>query len=230
MRILIIEDDNSIAELERDYLVANEFECDLAGDGELGMNMALENDYDLIIIDIMLPKRDGFSVCTEIRKVKDVPVIFLSARSEDIDKIRGFGLGADDYIAKPFSPAEMVARVKAHIARYNKLKSASELKKSRVLEVRNLKIDTDSRQVFVDGAEVIMTVKEYDLLLFLLENPNIVFNKEILFDRVWGMDAFGDTSTVTVHVQRVRDKIEKNSKSPQKFIETVWGAGYRFKL
>lgn len=230
MRILIIEDDRSIAELERDYLMASDFECDLAGDGELGLSLALEKDYDLIIIDIMLPRRDGFSVCTEIRKVKDVPVIFLSAKSEDIDKIRGFGLGADDYIAKPFSPAEMVARVKAHIARYNKLKESSKVKKSVVIEVRSLRIDTDSRQVYVDDKEVIMTVKEYDLLLFLLENPNIVFSKEILFDRVWGMDAFGDTSTVTVHVQRVRDKIEKNSNSGEKFIETVWGAGYRFKL
>lgn len=220
MKILIIEDDKSIAELEMDYLSANGFECELANDGESGLKKALENDYDLVIIDVMLPRRDGFSVCGELRKVKDVPVIFLSARSEDIDKIRGLGLGADDYIAKPFSPSEMVARVKTHISRYKTLRSGSDAVKPEIIEIRGLKVDKGSRRVFSDGKEVIMTVKEYDLLLFLLENPNIVFNKEVLFDRVWGLEAFGDASTVTVHIQRIRDKIEKNSEN--KYIETVW--------
>ncbi len=225
MKILIIEDDRSIAELERDYLIAAGFRCELAFDGESGLEKAMKGDYDLIIIDIMLPRLDGFSVCEELRKAKDVPVIFLSARSEDVDKIKGLGLGADDYIAKPFSPSEMVARVKAHTARYKALKSGGE-KRSQELNIKGLTIDKDSRRVFAGKNEIILTVKEYDLLLFLLENPNIVFSKDRLFDRVWGMDAIGDSSTVTVHVQRVRDKLEKYTD--EKFIETVWGAGYRF--
>lgn len=226
MKILIIEDDRSIAELERDYLIANGFECDLAFEGNSGLKMALENDYELVIIDVMLPNRDGFSVCTELRKIKDVPVIFLSARGEDIDKIRGLGLGADDYISKPFSPSEMVARVKAHIFRYNSLKNSKKAVENNSVTVRGLTVDKGSRRVFVNEKEIILTIKEYDLLLFLLENPNIVFNKDILFDRIWGLDALGDTSTVTVHIQRIRDKIEKHTS--EKYIETVWGAGYRF--
>lgn len=229
MRILIIEDDRSIAELERDYLEIDGFECDLAGDGNTGLKMAIENDYDLIIIDIMIPGRDGFSVCSEIRKEKEIPVIFVSARCEDIDKIRGFGLGADDYIAKPFSPSEMVARVKAHIKRYNKLMCSGAKPQNKTIEVRGLTIDTGSRRVYIGGSEVILTVKEYDLLVFLIENPNIVFSKDTLFDRIWGMDALGDAATVTVHVQRIRDKISPGSKNKNKYIETVWGAGYRFK-
>ena len=226
MKILIIEDDRSIAELERDYLNANGFECELAFDGESGLQSALENDFDLVIIDVMLPRRDGFSVCAELRKSKDVPVIFLSARTDDIDKIRGLGLGADDYIAKPFSPSEMVARVKAHIARYNALKMGGNTEKLDIINIKSLTVDKASRRVFVNQKEIILTVKEYDLLLFLLENPNIVFSKDRLFDRIWGMDAIGDASTVTVHIQRVRDKLEKYTD--EKFIETVWGAGYRF--
>ena len=225
MKILIIEDDKSIAELEMDYLSANGFECELANDGESGLKKALDNDYDLVIIDVMLPRRDGFSVCGELRKVKDVPVIFLSARSEDIDKIRGLGLGADDYIAKPFSPSEMVARVNGHITRYLSIIEEFDKKSARVIEIRDLKIDKDSHRVFIGGNEIIMPVKEYELLLFLAENPNIVFSKEHLFDRVWGIDAMGDTSTVTVHIQRIREKIE--SASSETYIETVWGAGYR---
>ncbi len=227
MRILIIEDDMSIAELERDYLEVNGFECDIAADGDTGLEMALKNDYALLVVDIMLPKRDGFSLCTAVRKQKETPIIFLSAKSEDIDKVRGLGLGADDYMTKPFSPSELVARVKAHINRYNKLIGA-EAKKSNVIEVRGLKIDRDSRRVYLNDKEIIMPVKEYELLLFLAENPNIVFNKEVLFDRIWGMDAMGDASTVTVHIQRIRDKIDKGGKN--KFIETVWGAGYRFSV
>ncbi len=225
MKILIIEDDRSIAELERDYLSANGFKCELAFDGESGLKTALDSDFDLVIIDVMLPELDGFSVCAELRKRKDVPVIFLSARTEDVDKIRGLGLGADDYIAKPFSPSEMVARVKAHIARYNSLKSP---RSSDVLTIKSLTVDKASRRVCIGGNEVALTVKEYDLLLFLLENPNIVFSKDRLFDRIWGMDAIGDASTVTVHIQRIRDKLEKHTDD--KFIETVWGAGYRFSM
>ena len=229
MKILIIEDDKSIAELERDYLQVNGFECDIAADGESGLKMAMQEDYALVIVDIMLPGRDGFSVCSELRREKDIPIIFLSARSEDIDKVRGLGLGADDYMTKPFSPSELVARVKSHIARYEKLISKNAEKKSNIIQVRDLKIDKEAHRVYVADKEVAMPVREFELLLFLAENPNIVFSKERLFDRLWGMDAMGDVSTVTVHIQRIRDKIEKNSAG-QKYIETVWGAGYRFRI
>lgn len=229
MKILIIEDDLSIAELENDYLQMNGFECDIATDGDSGLKMAKENDYALVIVDIMLPGRDGFSVCKELRKEKDIPIIFLSARSDDIDKVRGLGLGADDYMTKPFSPSELVARVKSHIQRYEKLISRGAENKTNILTIRGLKIDKNAHRVYIDENEVAMPVKEYELLLFLAENPNIVFSKERLFDRIWGMDAMGDVSTVTVHIQRIRDKIDRN-QSGNKYIETVWGAGYRFRI
>lgn len=229
MKVLIIEDDKSIAELERDYLEVSGFACDLASDGETGLRMALGEDYDLVIIDIMLPKRDGFSVCSELRKTKDMPIIFLSAKNEDIDKVRGLGLGADDYMTKPFSPSELVARVKSHIARYEKLVNKSSQKKASVIQIRDLRIDKDAHRVYVGGTEVSMPVREFELLLFLAENPNIVFSKERLFDRLWGIDAMGDVSTVTVHIQRIREKIEKDPDG-KKYIETVWGAGYRFRI
>lgn len=229
MKILIIEDDLSIAELENDYLTMSGFECDIATDGNSGLEKARSGDYALIIVDIMLPGRDGFSICKEIRAESDVPIIFLSAKSDEIDKVRGLGLGADDYMTKPFSPSELVARVKSHIARYEKLTAAANKAKPDVLMIGGLKIDKNAHRVYVDDNEVAMPVKEYELLLFLAENPNIVFNKERLFDRIWGMDAMGDVSTVTVHIQRIRDKIDKN-RSGNKFIETVWGAGYRFRV
>ena len=229
MKILIIEDDLSIAELENDYLTMSGFECDIATDGNSGLEKARSGDYALIIVDIMLPGRDGFSICKEIRAESDVPIIFLSAKSDEIDKVRGLGLGADDYMTKPFSPSELVARVKSHIARYEKLTAAANKAKPDVLTIGGLKIDENAHRVYVDDNEVAMPVKEYELLLFLAENPNIVFNKERLFDRIWGMDAMGDVSTVTVHIQRIRDKIDKN-RSGNKFIETVWGAGYRFRV
>lgn len=229
MKILIIEDDLSIAELENDYLTMSGFECDIATDGNSGLEKARSGDYALIIVDIMLPGRDGFSICKEIRAESEVPIIFLSAKSDEIDKVRGLGLGADDYMTKPFSPSELVARVKSHIARYEKLTAAANKAKPDVLTIGGLKIDKNAHRVYVDDNEVAMPVKEYELLLFLAENPNIVFNKERLFDRIWGMDAMGDVSTVTVHIQRIRDKIDKN-RSGNKFIETVWGAGYRFRV
>ena len=229
MKILIIEDDLSIAELENDYLTMSGFECDIATDGNSGLEKARSGDYALIIVDIMLPGRDGFSICKEIRAESDVPIIFLSAKSDEIDKVRGLGLGADDYMTKPFSPSELVESVKSHIARYEKLTAAANKAKPDVLTIGGLKIDKNAHRVYVDDNEVAMPVKEYELLLFLAENPNIVFNKERLFDRIWGMDAMGDVSTVTVHIQRIRDKIDKN-RSGNKFIETVWGAGYRFRV
>lgn len=229
MKILIIEDDLSIAELENDYLTMNGFECDIAMDGNTGLQMAQRGDYALVIVDIMLPGRDGFSICKELRRNKDIPIIFLSAKGDEVDKIRGLGLGADDYMTKPFSPSELVARVKTHISRYEKLVAKNPEKKADILTIRGLKIDKNARRVYVDGTEVAMPVKEYELLLFLAENPNIVFSKERLFDRIWGMDAMGDVSTVTVHIQRIRDKIDKD-RSGNKYIETVWGAGYRFRV
>jgi two-component system OmpR family response regulator len=226
MRILIVEDDTSIAELVRDYLAVNGFECDIAADGIKGLETALNNDYDLIILDIMLPGLDGFAILSRIRESKDIPVILLTAKKEEIDKIRAFGLGADDYMTKPFSPGELVARVKMRIERYDSL--TGRRGKNSTLRIRGLEIDRDARKVFVSGEEKQFTAKEYDLLLFLAENPNRVFSREILFDRIWGLDAIGDIATVTVHIQRIREKIEEDTQNPQ-YIETVWGAGYRFR-
>jgi DNA-binding response OmpR family regulator len=226
LKILIIEDETSIAELERDYLVINGFECDIADNGVKGLEMALKNEYALVILDIMLPGIDGFAICTKIRETKDIPVLLISAKKDEIDKIRGFGLGADDYMTKPFSPSELVARVKMHIARYDRLTGKKE--KTPTLSIRGLVIDRNARKVTVSGEEKQFTAKEYDLLLFLAENPNRVFSRDILFDRIWGMESIGDVATVTVHIQRIREKIETDTQNPQ-YIETVWGAGYRFR-
>ena len=231
-KILIVEDDQLIAELERDYLEASDYEVELAVDGFAGMKLCREKEYDLVILDIMLPGVSGFEICRELRKEKDIPVIMVTAKKEDVDKIRGLGLGADDYMVKPFSPAELVARVRAHIHIHERLlKSSQETKKEahRELEIRNLRIDSKARRVFLSGRELVLTNKEFELLFFLAENPNIVFSKDTLFDRVWGMDALGDAATVTVHVNRLREKLKEDTSSPE-FIETVWGVGYRFRL
>ncbi|MGI6727960.1 MAG: response regulator transcription factor [Anaerovoracaceae bacterium] len=227
MKVLVIEDDKSIAELERDYLEINGYGVDIAYDGITGLEMALNNEYVLIILDIMLPGMDGFELCSKFRAQKETPMIILSAKKDDIDKVRGLGLGADDYMTKPFSPNELMARVKSHIARYERLTGYNK-QENLILKIRDLEIDKDGRRVFINGKEKIMPAKEYDLLLFLAENANRVFSKEYLFDRVWGMDALGDVSTVTVHIRRIREKIERNMDSMQ-YIETVWGVGYRFK-
>ena len=219
--ILIIEDDKSIAELERDYLEVNGFSCELASRGTTGLELAMSKEFDLIIIDIMLPGMDGFEVISKLRQKKQTPVIFLSAKSDDISKIKGLGLGADDYMTKPFSPNELVARVKAHISRHEILKNGS----NDTLSIGNLVIDNAAHSVLVDDKPVSLTAKEYDLLLFLAQNPNRTFSKEQLFDRVWGLDALGDISTVAVHIQRIRDKINTGS---EKHIQTIWGVGYRF--
>lgn len=219
-RILIVEDDRQIAELERDYLQINGFSCDIEERGTKGLEMALANDYDLLILDIMLPGLDGFDLLSELRRKKQTPVIFLSAKSDDIDKIRGLGLGADDYMTKPFSPNELVARVKAHIARHDILTSRVD----KLIEIKSMVIDTEARTVTVGGENVTLTAKEYDLLVFLASNPNHAFSKEHLFDRVWGLEALGDVSTVTVHIQRIREKLGIKG---EKYIDTVWGVGYR---
>lgn len=222
-KILIIEDDVAIAELERDYLQMSGFECDISTNGKEGCNLAISNDYALCIIDIMLPEMDGYEICNEIRTQKQTPIIFLSAKDTDIDKIRGLNLGADDYMTKPFSPNELVARVKAHIARHRRL--LGDLNEN-IISFGAVEINLDSHTVTAMEKPVMLTAKEYDLLVYLAKNPNHVFSKEALFDKVWGFDAIGDVSTVTVHIQRLREKIDK---SEPKHIETVWGVGYRFR-
>lgn len=227
-KILIIEDELSIAELEKDYLELSDFEVEVETSGDVGLTKALEEDYNLIILDLMLPNVDGFEICKRIREVKNIPVIMVSAKKDDIDKIRGLGLGADDYITKPFSPSELVARVKAHLARYERL-IGSGIKENEIIEIRGLKIDKTARRVFLNGEEKIFTTKEFDLLTFLAENPNRVFTKEELFREIWDMESVGDIATVTVHIKKIREKIEYDTSKPQ-YIETIWGVGYRFKV
>ncbi|MEQ6377717.1 response regulator transcription factor [Bacillaceae bacterium S4-13-58] len=227
-KILIIEDHIDIAELQRDYLEAEGYLVDLEDDGNKGLEKALHQSYDLLILDIMLPGQSGFDICRQLRKEKDLPILMISAKKEDVDKIRGLGLGADDYMVKPFSPSEMVARVKAHLSRYERLVGKNSPRSNEV-KIGSLKIDLDDRRVFINEHEVIMTTKEFDLLLFFVKNPNHVFSKETLFEKIWGIDALGDISTVTVHIRRLRGKIEVDPSTPQ-FIETIWGIGYRFKI
>ncbi|MDD3363906.1 MAG: response regulator transcription factor [Syntrophomonas sp.] len=227
-KILIIEDDSSIAELERDYMEINGFSVDIESAGDTGLRAALSVDYDLIILDLMLPKIDGFEICRQLRTVKDIPILMVSARKEDIDKIRGLGLGADDYIIKPFSPGELVARVKAHLARYERLRGNITPKNDEI-SIRGLHIDKTSHRVYINNVEVNLTAKEFDLLVLLGSNPNRVFSKTELFERIWGLDSLGDIATVTVHIGKLREKIELVPSNPQ-YIETIWGVGYRFKM
>ena len=227
-KILLIEDEISIAELERDYLELSGFEVEIAGDGTVGLERALKEEFDLFVLDLMLPGVDGFEICRRIRETKNTPIIMVSAKKEDIDKIRGLGLGADDYITKPFSPGEMVARVKAHLARYERLISSG-APANDVIEIRGLKIDKTARRVWVNGEEKNFTTKEFDLLAFLAQNPNHVYTKEELFSKIWDMESIGDIATVTVHIKKIREKIEFNTAKPQ-YIETIWGVGYRFKV
>ncbi|WP_407312789.1 response regulator transcription factor [Desulfosporosinus sp. SB140] len=224
-RILIIEDDLNIAELERDYLILNGYAAEIVQDGGQGLRMALTGRYDVIIVDLMLPSKDGYQITKEIRDKFEIPVIIVSAKNEDIDKIRGLGFGADDYLTKPFSPAELVARVKSHIARYERLKGKTVA--SEVINHRGLEINTASHKVFVNGKEILLTSTEYELLVFFATNPNIVFSKEHIFSTIWGDEYLGDTATVSVHVQKIRKKIERDPSNPE-YIETLWGAGYRF--
>ena len=227
-KILIIEDEESIADLEKDYLELSGFEVEIAYDGEEGRRRALEKDYDLIVLDLMLPGVDGFEICRQVRDEKNTPIIMVSAKKDDIDKIRGLGLGADDYMTKPFSPSELVARVKAHMARYERLIGSSQ-EKNKVIEIRGLKIDTTARRVWINGEEKSFTTKEFDLLTFLAGHPNHVYTKEELFSAIWDMESIGDIATVTVHIKKIREKIEYDTSNPQ-YIETIWGVGYRFKM
>ena len=225
-RILIIEDDREIAELERDYLEASDFAVTIKGDGREGEQEALTQPYDLIVLDLMLPHIDGFNLCRRIRSERDIPIIIVSARLTDIDKIRGFGLGADDYMTKPFSPSELVARVKAHLSRYEQLKGNSSQTLDRLVS-GDLVLEVSSRRVFCRDQEIHLTNREFELLQFFMENRGIVFSRERLFERIWGVEALGDNATVAVHINRIRDKIEQDPAHPH-YIETVRGAGYRF--
>lgn len=228
-RVLIIEDDELIAELERDYLEAGGFQVEIELNGDDGYKRIMAGGFDTVILDIMLPGRNGFEICREVRKELNLPVIMVTAKKEDVDKIRGLGLGADDYLVKPFSPAELVARVKSHIQTHNRLLEQKAEQQAQSLVIGNITILPKERRVYVNEQEVMLANKEFELLLFLMENPNIVFSKEALFDRIWGMELVGSTATVTVHINRLREKIERDPSSPP-FIETVWGAGYRFRV
>lgn len=227
-KILIIEDEEAIADLEKDYLELSGFDVTIENTGDIGLATALGGDFDLIILDLMLPGMDGFEVCKKIREEKNVPILMVSAKKDDIDKIRGLGLGADDYMTKPFSPSELVARVKAHMARYERLVGTGQ-KENDIVEIRGIRIDKTARRVYVNGEEKSFTTKEFDLLTFLAENPNHVYTKEELFREIWDMDSIGDIATVTVHIKKIREKIEFDTAKPQ-YIETIWGVGYRFKV
>ena len=227
-KILIIEDEAEIADLERDYLEINSYEVEIANEGQTGLDMAMSQDFDLVILDLMLPGVDGYEICRRIREEKNIPIIMVSAKKDDIDKIRGLGLGADDYMTKPFSPSELVARVKAHLSRYERLINSNQ-KTNDIVEIRGLKIDKTARRVYLNGEEKTFTTKEFDLLTFLAENPNHVFSKEELFREIWDMESIGDIATVTVHIKKIREKIEFDTSKPQ-YIETIWGVGYRFKV
>ena len=227
-KILIVEDEIAIAELEKDYLELSGFEVEVEHDGMTGLARALAEEFDLFILDLMLPGIDGFEICKQIREKKNTPILMVSAKKDDIDKIRGLGLGADDYVTKPFSPSELVARVKAHMARYNRL-IGSNVVENDTIEIRGIKIDKTARRVWINEEEKQFTTKEFDLLTFLAENPNHVYTKEELFREIWDMESIGDIATVTVHIKKIREKIEMDTSKPQ-YIETIWGVGYRFKL
>ena len=227
-KILIVEDEEAIADLEKDYLELSGFDVEIENDGTSGLERALSEEFDMYILDLMLPGTDGFEICKKIREKKNTPILMVSAKKDDIDKIRGLGLGADDYITKPFSPSELVARVKAHLARYERLIS-SNAQENEIIEIRGIRIDKTARRVWVNDEEKQFTTKEFDLLTFLAQNPNHVFTKEELFSKIWDMESIGDIATVTVHIKKIREKIEFNTAKPQ-YIETIWGVGYRFKL
>ena len=226
-KILIVEDDINILTLERDYLEANNFSVTTATDGEDGLKKALNDDFSLIMLDIMLPTLDGLEVCRRVREKKDIPILLVSAKKDDLDKIRGLGFGADDYIVKPFSPSELVARVIAHISRYERLTAKESRGDEKTIQIDKLHLDGKSRRAFVDEKEIVLTNKEFDLLYFLASSPDTVFSKETLFDEIWHYDSIGETSTITVHINRLRDKIKEIDPSLD-YIHTVWGKGYRF--
>jgi len=225
--ILLVEDDQDIAELQRDYLELNEMNVNIIPDGLIGLEEGLTGKYDLIILDIMIPRMSGFEICKKLREKVNTPILMVSAKKEDIDKIRALGFGADDYITKPFSPNELVARVKSHLNRFERLTKGFQTASDEILEADHIRLNTKSHKVFSFEREISFTTKEFELLKFFMKNSNQVFNKEDLFEKVWGLGSFGDTSTVVVHIKRIREKIEFDPKNPV-LLETIWGSGYRF--
>ena len=231
-KILIIEDDIAIAEIERDFLEIEGYNITIITDGLEGLAVAKEKRHDLILLDLMLPNMNGIDICRNIRPELNIPIIMVTAKGEDADKVRGLGLGADDYIAKPFSPTELVARVKANLAQYERLSAANQTttpKSTDTLTIGELSVQLPTRRVYIADTEIELKHKEYELLTFMMQHPDTVFSKEHLYERIWGMDAFGDLKTVAVHINRLREKIEKDPQNPS-HIQTVWGAGYRFKV
>lgn len=228
-KILIVEDDITISEVEKGYLEIAGFEVDVADNGTLGVKMALNQDYDLILLDVMLPDYDGFSITKDIRQEKDVPIILVTAKNDELHKLKGLSLGIDDYVTKPFSPNELIARVKAHLSRYEMLKVSADLPQTdEIISIRGLMINKTNRQVYVNGNEVEFTSKEYDLLILLISTPNKVFSKSEIFEKVWELNSDNDLPTITVHIRKLREKIEDIPSDPQ-YIQTVWGVGYKFK-
>ncbi|TKJ89543.1 DNA-binding response regulator [Paenibacillus sp. CFBP13512] len=226
-KILIIEDDEAIASIERDYLEINHFAVEIADNGITGAEQALSGQFDLILLDLMLPGEDGFSVCRRLREKLDIPILMVTAKQEDIDKIRGLGLGADDYIVKPFSPNELVARVKSNLAQYDRIKGKNDSPRSSHIEIGSFAINTQAHRAYLDGKELELKKKEFDLLYFLIMNANNVFSKDTLYERIWGFESIGDNATVAVHINRLREKTEEDPSNPR-YIQTVWGVGYRF--
>ena len=225
-KILVIEDDAAIAAIEKDYLEIENFEVELAADGTAGLAQGLSGEFDLILLDLMLPKMDGFAVCRKLREKLNIPILMVTARGEDIDKIRGLGLGADDYVEKPFSPNVLIARVKANLSQYERVSGTG--KAPSEITLGCIRLNTGTHRVFVEGREVELKNKEYELLLFMMLNVDLVFDRETLYEKVWGLEAMGDNATVAVHINRLREKLEKDPANPR-YIETVWGAGYRFR-
>lgn len=228
-KVLIIEDDEDISMIEKDFLEMEGYQVYIANNGREGYQEAISQAYQLILLDVMLPGMDGYEICREIRQKVDIPIIMVTAKSEELEKLRGLGIGADDYISKPFSPTELVARVKANIAQYKRIKGAmqSEQKVEGEIALGNIRINSQTHRVFVDNIEVECKHREYELLLFLMEHPEIVFSKEQLYEKIWGMDALGNIRTVAVHINRLRERVEEDPTNPN-YIQTVWGAGYRF--
>lgn len=225
-RILIIEDDDDIASIERDYLEVSGYEVKVEENGTKGLAEALTGGYDLILLDIMLPGMDGFQIIRRLRDKIDIPIMMVTARRDDIDKIRGLGFGADDYIEKPFSPGVLVARVKSHLSQYERLKGKGEEKKGII--IGNITLEPETHRIFVNGREKELPNKEFQLLEFLMVHADVVYSRETLYTRIWGMDSLGNTSTVPVHINRLREAIEEDPANP-KHILTIWGVGYKFK-
>jgi DNA-binding response OmpR family regulator len=213
-RVLIVEDDQDISMIEKDFLKMEGYEVRIVSDGCLGYREALTGDYQLILLDVMLPGMDGYEICRNIRDKVDIPIIMVTAKSEELEKLRGLGIGADDYISKPFSPTELVARTKANLAQYNRIKCQQHTEKVNEIEFDGIKINSQTHRVYVNGIEVDCKHREYELLLFLMEHPEIVFSKEQLYEKIWRMEALGNIQTVAVHINRLREKVEKDPTNP----------------